>query len=66
MKKWYDIGLRYLVIGVEAVKTDKLKELNKKSRSRTERPVSEDPARHRHLRDPAPADLAGHDCSGFR
>ena len=30
MKKWYDIGLRYLVIGVEAVKTDKLKELNKK------------------------------------
>jgi hopanoid C-3 methylase len=30
LKKWYDIGLRYLVIGVESVKTDKLRELNKK------------------------------------
>jgi radical SAM superfamily enzyme YgiQ (UPF0313 family) len=29
MKKWYDIGLRYLVIGVEAVGTEKLKQLNK-------------------------------------
>ncbi len=36
MKKWYDIGLRYLVIGVESVKTDKLKELKTRSiRNRT-------------------------------
>jgi radical SAM superfamily enzyme YgiQ (UPF0313 family) len=31
MQKWYDIGLRYLVIGVEAVSTDKLKLFNKKT-----------------------------------
>jgi hopanoid C-3 methylase len=30
MKKWYDIGLRYLVIGIEAVDTEKLKQFNKK------------------------------------
>jgi radical SAM superfamily enzyme YgiQ (UPF0313 family) len=30
-KKWYDIGLRYLVIGVEAVSTRRLKEFNKKT-----------------------------------
>ncbi len=31
MQKWYDIGLRYLVIGVEAVNTEKLKLFNKKT-----------------------------------
>ena len=31
MQKWYDIGLRYLVIGVEAVSTEKLKLFNKKT-----------------------------------
>jgi radical SAM superfamily enzyme YgiQ (UPF0313 family) len=31
MQKWYDIGLRYLVIGVEAVSTARLKLYNKKT-----------------------------------
>lgn len=31
LQKWYDIGLRYLVIGVEAVSTDKLTRFNKKT-----------------------------------
>lgn len=31
MQLWYDIGLRYLVIGVEAVSTEKLKLFNKKT-----------------------------------
>src|SRR5262249_47482728 len=31
MKKWYDIGLRYLVLGIEAVSTDKLEKFNKKT-----------------------------------
>jgi hopanoid C-3 methylase len=31
LQKWYDIGLRYLVIGVEAVSTDRLKRYNKKT-----------------------------------
>ena len=31
LQQWYDIGLRYLVIGVEAVNTDKLKQFNKKT-----------------------------------
>ena len=31
LQKWYDIGLRYLVIGVEAVDTRKLTEFNKKT-----------------------------------
>jgi len=31
MQKWYDIGLRYLVIGIEAVSTEKLKQFNKKT-----------------------------------
>lgn len=31
MQQWYDIGLRYLVIGVEAVSTDQLKLFNKKT-----------------------------------
>lgn len=31
MQLWYDIGLRYLVIGVEAVSSDKLKQFNKKT-----------------------------------
>jgi radical SAM superfamily enzyme YgiQ (UPF0313 family) len=31
MQQWYDIGLRYLVIGVEAVSTEKLKQFNKKT-----------------------------------
>ncbi len=31
MQKWYDIALRYLVIGVEAVSTEKLKQFNKKT-----------------------------------
>lgn len=31
LQKWYDIGLRYLVVGVEAVSTDRLKRFNKKT-----------------------------------
>jgi radical SAM superfamily enzyme YgiQ (UPF0313 family) len=31
LQKWYDIGLRYLVVGVEAVRSDKLKQFNKKT-----------------------------------
>jgi hopanoid C-3 methylase len=31
MKKWYDIGLRYLVVGVEAVTSEKLTRFNKKT-----------------------------------
>jgi len=31
LQKWHDIGLRYLVIGIEAVKTEKLKQFNKKT-----------------------------------
>jgi hopanoid C-3 methylase len=31
LKKWYDIGLRYLVIGIEAVRTEKLEQFNKKT-----------------------------------
>lgn len=31
MRQWYDIGLRYLVVGVEAVSTERLKKFNKKT-----------------------------------
>ena len=31
MKKWYDVGLRYLVVGIEATSTDRLKQFNKKT-----------------------------------
>ena len=31
LKKWYDIGLRYLVLGIEAVSTDRLEQFNKKT-----------------------------------
>lgn len=31
LRKWYDIGLRYLVVGVEAVSTERLKQYNKKT-----------------------------------
>ena len=31
LKKWYDIGLRYLVIGIEAVNNEKLEQFNKKT-----------------------------------
>jgi hypothetical protein len=31
LKKWYDIGLRYLVVGVEAVSSERLKRFNKKT-----------------------------------
>jgi hopanoid C-3 methylase len=31
LKKWYDIGLRYLVVGIEAVSSDALKQFNKKT-----------------------------------
>jgi radical SAM superfamily enzyme YgiQ (UPF0313 family) len=31
MQKWYDIGLRYLVVGIEAVSTERLKQFNKKT-----------------------------------
>ena len=31
LQKWYDIGLRYLVLGIEAVSTEKLERLNKKT-----------------------------------
>jgi radical SAM superfamily enzyme YgiQ (UPF0313 family) len=31
LQKWYDIGLRYLVIGIEAVSTEKLDRFNKKT-----------------------------------
>ena len=30
IRKWYEIGLRYLVIGIESVRTEKLKQFNKK------------------------------------
>jgi hopanoid C-3 methylase len=31
LEKWYNIGLRYLVVGVEALTTDKLRDFNKKT-----------------------------------
>jgi radical SAM superfamily enzyme YgiQ (UPF0313 family) len=31
MQKWYDIGLRYLVVGIEAISTERLKQYNKKT-----------------------------------
>ena len=31
MQKWYDIGLRYLVLGIEAVSSERLKRFNKKT-----------------------------------
>jgi radical SAM superfamily enzyme YgiQ (UPF0313 family) len=31
LKKWHDIGLRYLVVGVEAVTSEKLRRFNKKT-----------------------------------
>ena len=31
LQKWYDIGLRYLVLGIEAVSTDALTRFNKKT-----------------------------------
>jgi radical SAM superfamily enzyme YgiQ (UPF0313 family) len=30
-KKWYDVGLRYLVIGIEALSTDRLERFNKRT-----------------------------------
>jgi magnesium-protoporphyrin IX monomethyl ester (oxidative) cyclase len=31
MQKWHDIGLRYLVVGIEATSTERLKQYNKKT-----------------------------------
>jgi magnesium-protoporphyrin IX monomethyl ester (oxidative) cyclase len=31
LQKWYDIGLRYLVVGIEAINSDRLKQFNKKT-----------------------------------
>ena len=31
MQKWYDVGLRYLVVGIEAIGSERLKQYNKKT-----------------------------------
>ena len=65
MQKWYDIGLRYLVIGVEAVNTEKLKLFNKKTDQEQNVKSLQHPARNRHIRNPAYPDLARYDGEGF-